>query len=107
MLTLAAEETIADAGAAGRVAVIGSLRRGQGGPGRFALSLAQAHAAGTAVDWQAFYAGSGARRVPLPTYAFQRERYWLLPGTSGDPAAAGLGRFGHPVLAAVVRLGGP
>ena len=52
-----------------------------------------------------FYAGSGARRAGLPTYAFQRERYWLPPGAGGDLAAAGLGRFEHPVLAAAVQPG--
>ena len=72
----------------------------------FAGFLGQAHIAGAEVDWPAFYAGTGARRVELPTYAFQRERYWLTPGTgAGDPAAAGLGRVDHPLLAAAVSVG--
>ncbi|MFI1227660.1 MULTISPECIES: SDR family NAD(P)-dependent oxidoreductase, partial [unclassified Streptomyces] len=72
----------------------------------FAEFLAQAHVAGVGVDWEAFYAGTGARKVDLPTYAFQRQRFWLAPGTGGgDAAAAGLGRLDHPLLAAAVRLG--
>ncbi|MCW5254777.1 SDR family NAD(P)-dependent oxidoreductase, partial [Streptomyces sp. SHP 1-2] len=71
----------------------------------FASFLGQAHTAGVPVDWAAFYAGTGVRRVDLPTYAFQRERYWLAPTVSGDPAAAGLGRIEHPVLVAGVRVG--
>ncbi len=35
--------------------------------------------AGAAVDWSAFSAGEERRRVALPGYAFQRERYWLDP----------------------------
>ncbi|MDT3400928.1 hypothetical protein RKE29_30735, partial [Streptomyces sp. B1866] len=66
-------------GAQDRVAVVGSLRRNEGGLGRFVASLAEAHVAGLGVDWAGFYAGTGARRVPLPTYAFQRERFWLTP----------------------------
>jgi acyl transferase domain-containing protein len=40
-------------------------------------SLAQLWVAGTAVDWRAVFAGLGARRVRLPTYAFDSRRYWL------------------------------
>jgi acyl transferase domain-containing protein/NADPH:quinone reductase-like Zn-dependent oxidoreductase len=83
-----------------------ALRRRHQEPDTFAGFLAQAHLAGAGVDWTAFYAGSGARAVPLPTYAFQRERYWLMPGgDAGDPASAGLGRVDHPVLAAAVAVG--
>jgi pimaricinolide synthase PimS1 len=83
-----------------------ALRARQSEGETFAAFLGQAHIAGAAIDWEAFYEGTGARRVELPTYAFQRERYWIAPGTgSHDPVAAGLGRLGHPVLAAAVKVG--
>nr|QLJ96952.1 SDR family NAD(P)-dependent oxidoreductase [Micromonospora carbonacea] len=105
VLTMAVEDTVSVTAAAGQVAVTGSLRRDEGGPKRFTLSLAEAHAAGVPVDWAVVYAGTGAGHVALPTYAFQRQRYWLLPGAgAGDPAAAGLGRTGHPVLAAATPV---
>ena len=105
VLTMAVEQTIEALDAAETVRTFGSLRRGDGGLDRFAASLAEAHVAGVAIDWPGFYAGTGARRVQLPTYAFQRERYWMLPAAGvGDLPAAGLLRLSHPVLSAAVQV---
>ena len=65
--------------------------------------LAAAHCAGVPVDWSVCFAGAGARRVALPTYAFQRERYWLESvAGAGDPAAVGQVDVDHPLLGAGV-----
>ncbi|MER5932834.1 type I polyketide synthase, partial [Streptomyces sp. NPDC002054] len=53
------------------------LRKGRPEAEVLVSALAQAHACGVAVDWEAYYAGTGAHRVDLPTYPFQRKRYWL------------------------------
>ncbi|OJF16269.1 type I polyketide synthase [Couchioplanes caeruleus] len=74
------EDTAAAAGT--DAVVIGSLRRDDGTPERMLLSLAEAHVRGVAVDWRL----TGGRTVPLPTYAFQRDRYWLEPGARRDPS---------------------
>ncbi|MFJ9953652.1 SDR family NAD(P)-dependent oxidoreductase [Kitasatospora sp. NPDC091207] len=66
-------------------------------------ALAHAFVHGADADWAALFAGQEARRVELPTYAFQRERYWLEP-VAGDVASAGLTDAAHPLLAAVVEL---
>nr|WP_233161048.1 type I polyketide synthase [Actinophytocola xanthii] len=57
--------------------VVTTLRRGDGGPRRVHAALAEAWVHGVPVDWRPLY--PGARRVPLPTYPFQRSSYWLLP----------------------------
>jgi polyketide synthase 12 len=94
----------------GDVVVAGSLRRGQGGPERFLMSLAEVWVRGVGVDWGALFAGSGARRVGLPTYAFQRERYWLEARAgavgAGDLASLGQSSAEHPLLGAAVMLAG-
>ncbi|WP_455908262.1 beta-ketoacyl synthase N-terminal-like domain-containing protein, partial [Streptomyces hygroscopicus] len=54
-----------------------ALRRDRPEPETLWRALATAYVRGVSVDWQAVFSGSGARRVRLPTYAFQRKRYWL------------------------------
>ncbi|MFJ1805558.1 MULTISPECIES: SDR family NAD(P)-dependent oxidoreductase [unclassified Streptomyces] len=98
VLAQALQETIEDAGA--ESAVVGSLHRGEGTPRRLSLSLAEALAAGARLDADTYF--GDARRVALPTYAFQRTRYWLSADeeSAGPPAAtptgpAGLARHAH------------
>ncbi|MDI2127094.1 type I polyketide synthase [Yinghuangia seranimata] len=57
--------------------VAGSLRRGDGGLARLYRSAAEAFVAGAAVSWEAAFPAWDGRWLELPTYAFQRERYWL------------------------------
>ncbi|WP_394831509.1 SDR family NAD(P)-dependent oxidoreductase [Pendulispora rubella] len=67
-------------------------------------TVAGLHARGSEVDWGAFFAPFAPRRIPLPTYAFQRERYWLAPPKMEDLASAGLGGAHHPLLGGAVHL---
>ncbi|MFS8104568.1 SDR family NAD(P)-dependent oxidoreductase [Lentzea alba] len=80
---------------------VGSLRRDDGGWDRFVASLAQAWVGGADVEWARCF--EGARRVDVPTYAFQREHFWL-DTPRVDVAAAGLAAPGHPLLGAVTSL---
>ncbi len=68
-------------------------------------ALAGAQANGAPFEWQRLF--PGASRVPLPTYAFQRQRYWLEPrAAEADVTAAGLGTPDHPLLGAATSLPG-
>ncbi|GGV64800.1 polyketide synthase [Streptomyces longisporoflavus] len=87
------------------VVVAGTLRRDEGGLGRFLASLAEVWVQGVDVDWSRALAGAGARRVDLPTYAFQRKRYWLdEQAVTGDAASLGLAGAGHALLGAAVPV---
>ncbi|HEX8052623.1 MAG TPA: beta-ketoacyl synthase N-terminal-like domain-containing protein, partial [Thermoleophilaceae bacterium] len=86
-----------------------SALRGRKGPQREALLgfLAAAHCDGAELDWSALLDDRGVGRLELPTYAFQRSRYWLVAGASaGDLTAAGQTSAEHPLLGAAVRLAG-
>ncbi len=104
VLAFGAEETIADVAGVDDATVLGTLRREEGGAVRFAAALSEAFAAGVPLKWEALFRGSGAQQVPLPTYPFQRKRYWL-DSTAGtaDLGAAGLHDPDHPLLGAMVE----
>ncbi|QFU91038.1 Erythronolide synthase, modules 1 and 2 [Amycolatopsis sp. YIM 10] len=84
------------------VTAVPSLRHGHGEVESVLSGLGGLFAAGVAVDWPELFTGTGARRTELPTYAFQRQHYWLdtssLPDT--DLAAVGLKPVDHPFLRA-------
>ncbi|WP_380283414.1 type I polyketide synthase [Kitasatospora purpeofusca] len=105
VLLTALQEIAEEAGTG--IATVGTLRREEGGARRFVASLAQAQVQGIEPDWATVFAGHGARRVELPTYAFQRELYWLSrPAPSGDVSSVGLEPADHPLLGAAVALAG-
>ncbi|MFJ4682490.1 SDR family NAD(P)-dependent oxidoreductase [Streptomyces sp. NPDC088789] len=86
-----------------------ALSRGAGAPAAEVLlsGVGAVFAAGVGVDWGAVLAGAGGCRVGLPTYAFQRRRYWLeVSGAAGGPEGLGLGAFGHGLLGAAVTVAG-
>ncbi|MBB5119058.1 type I polyketide synthase [Streptomyces eurocidicus] len=57
--------------------LVPALRRDRPETDTLPEALAALAVQGVDVDWAALYEGSGARRIDLPTYAFQRTRYWL------------------------------
>ncbi|MYT68082.1 MULTISPECIES: type I polyketide synthase, partial [unclassified Streptomyces] len=84
---------------------VGTLRRDAGGLARFHESAAEAFVAGLDVAWQEVFGphtGRPDEPVTLPTYAFQRQRYWL--DTPQETTAARTSD--HPLLDAVIDLPG-
>lgn len=83
--------------------VIPTLGRDDGGLDRFLTSAATAFVAGVSVGWRGVLDGAGF--VELPTYAFDRRRFWLSgEGAAADATGLGLGASEHPLLSAVVEL---
>jgi polyketide synthase 12 len=92
-----------DSSAGNEAIVVPTLGRDDGGLDRFLTSAATAFVAGVRVDWCGALEGAGF--VELPTYAFDRRRFWLSgEGIGADVAGLGLGASEHPLLSAVVEL---
>ncbi|SDI33657.1 Acyl transferase domain-containing protein [Actinokineospora alba] len=86
--------------------VIALHHRKRDEPDALLACLAQATVAGVAVDWSALF-GAADTHVDLPTYAFDRRRFWLDPPAKGaDAASMGQRALEHPLLGAAVDLGG-
>ncbi len=100
---LAGERRVEEEGEEGDAApLLAALLRGQRPEARTSLAaLAEAWVRGVDVDWGSLFEGSGARRVSLPTYAFQRRRYWLDGGAgvreSSHAVSTCLGMDGQPL----------
>ncbi|KYF49377.1 hypothetical protein BE04_23035 [Sorangium cellulosum] len=69
-----------------RPALLASSRAGRDEPATVLEALGGLWAVGGLVSWAGLFP-SGGRRVPLPTYPWQRERYWI--DTKADDAARG------------------
>jgi acyl transferase domain-containing protein/NADPH:quinone reductase-like Zn-dependent oxidoreductase/acyl carrier protein len=83
---------------------VASLRAEQDEAQALTQALCTVYAAGHRVDWAGVFGATPGRRVALPTYAFQKQRYWLAAPAAADLESAGLSAAGHPWLSAVVRL---
>src|SRR5262249_42581922 len=64
-----------------------SLRRGRGAWEQLVESVAQVYARGVALNWERFASPYRYRKVALPTYPFQRERYWVSKRAAGEQLA--------------------
>ncbi|ONK14905.1 Beta-ketoacyl-acyl-carrier-protein synthase I [Streptomyces sp. MP131-18] len=84
---------------------MGLLAANRDEPTSLVDGLARAHAGGAPVGWEGFFARLGARGVDLPTYAFQRRRYWFETAAPvGSPSGLGLESAAHPLLATATEL---
>ncbi|MFF9351727.1 type I polyketide synthase [Streptomyces sp. NPDC014734] len=99
VLTAMVRETLAQETAV----AVPALRRDRAETESVTQALAHAHTAGVPVDWTVFF-GNRSPLADLPTYPFQRERYWLdAPAAQAGPGPGQTGTS-HPVLGAAVTL---
>ncbi|WP_109530277.1 MULTISPECIES: type I polyketide synthase [Nocardia] len=85
------------------VAVTATLRRGRDEITTALTAAATVFTNGGEVDWSVIVAARP--RTPLPTYAFQQQRFWAAPtALRSDTAARGVANIGHPLLGAAITL---
>ena len=87
-----------------------SLQQGREDCQQLLEGLGRLYANGVRVNWDGFYQDRKARKVSLPTYAFQRERYWVEGSTRGETAAGAASagfETGHPLLGRRLRAATP
>ncbi|MFG2533568.1 SDR family NAD(P)-dependent oxidoreductase [Streptomyces sp. NPDC048516] len=102
VLTFGVEQNVQESGTP--AVAFGTLRRDSDEQREFLAALGRTHAHGAAVDWQRVAPGRD-RPVPVPTYPFQRKRYWLRPtDAASDMTSAGLSSAGHPLLTAATAM---
>ncbi|HEX7312756.1 MAG TPA: SDR family NAD(P)-dependent oxidoreductase [Pyrinomonadaceae bacterium] len=109
ILSHAIHEALKQSGEEG--AALASLRREEGERATLSAGLAALYASGHEVDWSRLYARPG-RCVPLPTYAWQKERYWFdleenAAGAAGALWHVGGGAKSHLLLGHHVALAQP
>src|SRR5271166_5896523 len=98
-LTASIEESLTDS----PVLTMSALRKDRPEPATLITAVAQGFVTGMSVDWRGVL--GKANFVELPTYAFERRRFWLSgASTAADAAGLGLEASEHPMLGAVVEL---
>ena len=85
---------------------VAALRRDRDEVTTLLTAAASLFTRGTELSWPAVVDGAGSPPADLPTYAFQRQRYWPRPGAGAgtDPAGLGLGPAVHPLLGGAITL---
>ncbi|MCZ4609499.1 beta-ketoacyl synthase N-terminal-like domain-containing protein, partial [Streptomyces sp. Lzd4kr] len=98
VLTALAAASVDDTDATSAVA---TLRAGRAEVRALFAGVAAAFVRGTSVDWAAVHADGPGSRVPLPTYAFQRERHWI-DGPAAPALPSAEAEADRPVAAPVL-----
>lgn len=85
-LTSLIEASLADA----QIVSVPTLRKDRPEPVSVMTAAAQGFVSGMGLDWASVFSGYRPKRVELPTYALQHQKFWLAPAPSvSDPTAAG------------------